>query len=67
MRPIAVRSRARPVARINGEIYKIGMTVGEHFIVTGIEGREVKLFADDETYILSLDDQPKRPGSKRNR
>jgi hypothetical protein len=59
---------SRPVARINGQIYKVGMTVGEFFIITGIEGRDVKLFADDSTYTLSLDDtSSKRPGSKRNR
>lgn len=59
---------SKPVARINGEIYRVGMTIAEYFIITGIEGREVTLFADDQTYTLSIDSSPsKRPGSRRNR
>lgn len=59
---------SKPVARINGEIYRVGMTIADYFIITGIEGREVTLFADDQTYTLSIDSSPsKRPGSRRNR
>ena len=59
---------SKPVARINGEIYRVGMTIADYFIITAIEGREVTLFADDQTYTLSIDSSPsKRPGSRRNR
>ncbi|MDQ7013875.1 MAG: hypothetical protein Q9O74_08275 [Planctomycetota bacterium] len=59
---------SRPIARINGEVYRIGMPVAEYFTITGIEGREVTLTADNQTYTLSLDTDPsKRSGSRRNR
>lgn len=61
---------AKPVARINGELYRKGMTIAEYFIITEISGREVTLFADDSTFTLSLDaspSKPRRPRSGRNR
>lgn len=59
---------SRPIARINGEVYQIGMPVAEYFTVTAIAGREVTLKADNQTYTLSLSTEPsKRSGSRRNR
>ncbi len=59
---------SRPIARINGEVYRIGMTVSEYFVITRIEGREVTLSADNQTYTLSLDSDPAtRSGSRGNR
>lgn len=45
-----------PVARIGGKLYKIGMTVGENFTITAIEGRRVTLTADDQTFVLTMTD-----------
>lgn len=48
-----------PVARISGKLYKVGMPVGEYFTITAIEGREVTLRADGQSYTLGMDEQKK--------
>ncbi len=45
-----------PVARISGKLYKVGMTVAEHFTITAIEGRRVTLTADNQTFALTMTD-----------
>jgi len=44
-----------PIARIDGKVYKVGMTVCEMFTITGIEGRNVMLSADGHTFVISMD------------
>ncbi len=46
-----------PVARISGEMVRVGDTIGEHFEVTAIGGRSVDLVADGRTFILKLEDR----------
>jgi hypothetical protein len=58
---------AVPVARINDELVKVGMTVGEHFTVVAIEGRGVTLAADGKEYILTLDMDGGGSGGSRRR
>lgn len=43
-----------PVARISGQLVRVGETVGEFFTVSAISGRRVDLVADGETYSLSI-------------
>jgi hypothetical protein len=52
-----VMGGSAPVARVGGRLYKVGMTVAEHFTVTAIEGREVTLTADDRTFVLTMTDK----------
>jgi hypothetical protein len=58
---------AVPVARINGDLVKIGDTVAEYFEVKDIHGRGVVLGADGKTYELEVPEghggglSPKRP------
>ncbi|MBK7403391.1 MAG: hypothetical protein IPJ41_01840 [Phycisphaerales bacterium] len=44
-----------PMARISGQIVKVGMMVDDLFEVTAISGREVTLTVDDKPYVLSLE------------
>lgn len=44
-----------PIARIDGKVYKVGMTVCEMFTITQIEGRDVTLAADGHTFVISMD------------
>lgn len=46
-----------PVARISGKLYKVGMPVGEYFTIAAIEGREVTLKADGQTYTLTMSNE----------
>lgn len=43
-----------PVARISGELVKVGAKVGDYFTVSSIDGRRVVLVADDKQYVMSL-------------
>ncbi|HBS28820.1 MAG TPA: hypothetical protein DEB06_05080 [Phycisphaerales bacterium] len=43
-----------PVARISGQMVRVGDTVGEFFRVTEIGGREARLEADGRVFTLSL-------------
>jgi hypothetical protein len=63
----SVMQGAVPVARISDQIVKAGMKVGEHFMVSAIEGRQVTLTADGMTFVLEMEqsDGPARPGGKR--
>lgn len=55
-----------PVARISDQIVKVGMTVGEHFTVGSIRGREVTLLADDLTFVLTMEQsETTRPGQRK--
>lgn len=45
-----------PVARISGEMVKVGDKVGEFFTVKSIGGRSVELTADDQTFTISIAD-----------
>ncbi|HZW08268.1 MAG TPA: hypothetical protein VFF69_00055 [Phycisphaerales bacterium] len=58
---------ATPVARINGALVKVGMTVGEHFTVAAIEGRGVTLTADGKEFVLTLDVGPDESGDSGRR
>ncbi len=51
-----------PMARINGHIVKVGMSIGEFFTVTKITGRQVTLQADGKDFIITLEE----PGLKGN-
>lgn len=50
-----VMGGSTPMARIDGRVYKIGMTVAERFTLSAIEGREVTLTADDRAFVLTMD------------
>lgn len=43
-----------PVARISGEMVKVGGKVGEYFTVLSIDGRSVVLVADDKQFVMTL-------------
>jgi hypothetical protein len=43
-----------PVARISGEMVKVGDRVGEFFTVKSIDGRAVEIAADDQVFVLSM-------------
>lgn len=43
-----------PVARVSGQMVRVGDTVGEHFRVVHIGGREARLEADGRVYTLTL-------------
>lgn len=43
-----------PVARISGELARIGDRVADLFVVRAIEGRQVRLEADGQTFLLTL-------------
>lgn len=43
-----------PVARISGDLVKVGGKVGEYFTVASIDGRRVVLVADGQEYVMSL-------------
>lgn len=44
-----------PIARIDGQVYKVGMRIGEFFTVSAIVGRDVTLTADGHSFVLSMD------------
>jgi hypothetical protein len=61
----AIMGGSNPVARIGGDLYRVGDTVGE-FTVTAIRAREVDLESDGQTYTLSLDQpDPRKPVKKK--
>lgn len=45
-----------PLARIGTRIYRIGDTVGEHFVLRAVHGRTVDLEADGRVYALSIEE-----------
>ncbi len=52
----------RDIARINGEYYRVGDSVGGYFTVRAIHGRSVILGADDMEFELSMDEHNKTAG-----
>jgi len=46
---------AASVARISGELVRVGDKVGYYFSVEAIEGRSVQLLADGESFFLTMD------------
>jgi len=44
----------RPVARIDGRMYRVGETVAATFTVRAISGRQVQLEADGELFVLEM-------------
>lgn len=60
-----VMGGSSPVARISGQLYKVGMPVGDYFTITAIGGREVTLRADGQDFTLTMDDDDK--GSKKKK
>lgn len=50
----SVMGGSRPVARINGEIYQVGDTLGKMTTITWIEGRTVEVEANGKTYTLTM-------------
>ncbi|MCX5690677.1 MAG: hypothetical protein NTV94_13005 [Planctomycetota bacterium] len=44
-----------PLVRISGEMYRVGDTVAEDFMITSIEDRTVTLKADGQKFTLTLD------------
>lgn len=45
-----------PICRINGDVLRVGDSVGEFFFVKSIHGREVQIASDDDTFNLSMDE-----------
>lgn len=46
-----------PMARIGGELVRVGDRVGEHFTVSAITGRAVELVAGDQTFTLTMSEK----------
>ena len=44
-----------PIARIDGQVYRLGQQVGEFFTIMDMEGRTVTLVADGKQYVLTMD------------
>lgn len=55
-----------PMARINNQIVKVGMSIGEFFTVTQITGRQVTLQADGKDFIITLEDPSIKGNSSRH-
>lgn len=60
----AIMGGSTPVARLSGEMYRVGDRVGD-FTVTAIRAREVDVEADGQTYTLSLDQPDPKKAPKR--
>lgn len=60
----AIMGGSTPVARLSGELYRVGDAVGE-FTVTAIRAREVDLESDGQIYTLSLDQSDPRKSAKK--
>jgi hypothetical protein len=43
------------LARINGQVYRVGDQVGEFFIIMDMDGRSVTLTADGQIYVLTME------------
>lgn len=43
------------LARINGQIYRVGDQVGEYFLIMDMDGRSVTLTVDGQIYILTME------------
>lgn len=43
-----------PLARISGEMVKVGDKIGQYFTVKSIDGRSVEIAADDQVFMLSM-------------
>jgi threonine dehydrogenase-like Zn-dependent dehydrogenase len=43
------------LARINGQVYRVGDQVGEFFVIMDMDGRSVTLTADGQIYVLTMD------------
>ncbi len=51
----SVMGGSKPIARIDNQVCKMGMMVGEFFMISRIEGRKVTLTADGYTFVLSME------------
>jgi hypothetical protein len=48
-----IMAGARPIARINGKVVRVGERLGD-FVVKSIAGRSVELFLDGQTYTIEM-------------
>ncbi len=48
---------SRPVARINGNVFRVGDTVAKYFTVKSIHGRSVELDVDGEIRVIEIGDE----------
>jgi hypothetical protein len=55
LRVNGVMGGSDPIARINGQVYRVGDTVGQSFVVKEIYGRTVVLEAGNQTFSLEMD------------
>lgn len=60
----SIMGGSNPVARISGELYRVGDVIGE-FTVKDIRSREVDLDSDGHVYTLSLDQADTKKSAKR--
>lgn len=60
-----VMGGAVPLARVNGEIVRVGDKVSNLFIVAAIQGRSILLTADGQAFIVEMSQEPdQRPQPK---
>jgi hypothetical protein len=52
----SVMDGRNPLCRINGDVFRVGDSIGELFFVKSIKGRDVQIGADDDTFLLSMDE-----------
>lgn len=50
----SVLNGTRPVARINGTVFRVGDTVEDYFTIKSISGRSVELEVDDELFTIDM-------------
>lgn len=43
-----------PLARINGEVYRVGDSVGKYFVVKSIAGRSAEIEADGKVFVIEM-------------
>lgn len=54
----SVMGGAAPMARVNGDIVRVGDKVSEYFTVAAIQGRSILLAADGQVYIVQMSQEP---------
>ncbi len=52
---------SRPVARINGNVFRVGDTVAKYFTVKSIQGRSVELEIDGDVRVIEMTDASTAP------
>jgi biotin carboxyl carrier protein len=54
----SVMGGSEPLARVNGDIVRVGDTVATFFTVAGIQGRSILLTAEGQIYIVEMSQEP---------